>query len=252
MTIAGRVGALAAYSAAMLAIGVGVAVAMARYPGGFDWSYTVISRLASLKYNPGGGAWLSGGLLAGMVLLWPVASRIGRGEYGSGGGFPLTALRVGLVGGALLALEGLFMIDLTGIARKGHEILVLVTLLGLYTGVLGLFLLRMRRGGPAVWPTLLVVLPLLAVGISQLALYFDQRDLGWVDTSWREMGVSVWLSFAFWQWMAVVVLGAGLGFLTATSEAGRQRPADSRWRRRSPPRESDSSAHGPGGMARHT
>jgi hypothetical protein len=239
MKIVGRSVAIAVYSAAMAAIVIGVAVAMARYPGGFDWSYTVISRLASLKHNPAGGAWLSGGLLVGMVLLWPVATRIGRRPDGSDARLPLATLRVGLVGGALLAVEGLFTIDLSGIARKAHELLALLTLLGLYTGVLGLFLLRIRRGGRAVWPAVLVMLPLLAVGMSQLALYFDQRDLGWVDTSWREMGVPVWLSFAVWQWLAVAVLGVGLGYLTTTSEPGRSVAESARSGPRPPPRRGD-------------
>ncbi|MGH7481147.1 MAG: hypothetical protein ACRELV_03260, partial [Longimicrobiales bacterium] len=55
--------------------------------------------------------------------------------------------------------------------------------------------------------------PLVAVGVTQLALYLDQRDLGWVDAGWRAMGVPLWLSFAFWQWLAVALLWVGLGFL---------------------------------------
>jgi hypothetical protein len=216
MKIAGKQRVLAAYAAAMLAIATGVLVAMARYPGGFDWSYSVISRLASLKHNPEGGAWICGGLLVGMVLLWPVANHLARGDSRGRPRFALSALRVGLIGGALLAIEGLFMVDLSGIARKGHEMLALVTLLGLYTGVLGIYVHRIRRGA-SIRPPLFVLVPLIAVGTSQFALYFDQRDLGWVDTSWREMGVPVWMSFAFWQWLAVAVLGAGLGHLTATS-----------------------------------
>jgi hypothetical protein len=31
------------------------------------------------------------------------------------------------------------------------------------------------------------------------------------------MGVPVWLSFAFWQWLAVAFLGLGLGYLVVAS-----------------------------------
>jgi len=62
---ASRNAALLVYAAAVAAIVIGVSVAMARYPGGFDWVYTVISRLASTRHNPDGGRWLSGGLLVG-------------------------------------------------------------------------------------------------------------------------------------------------------------------------------------------
>jgi len=62
--------------------------------------------------------------------------------------------------------------------------------------------------------------PLAAIFITQILIYFDQRDLGWVDHSWREMGVSPWLSFAFWQWLAVAFLWFGLGHLLWSSRYG--------------------------------
>jgi hypothetical protein len=99
--------------------------------------------------------------------------------------------------------------------RKGHELVALATFLGLYGGVLGLYLHRVRASASFLLPALAVVFPLLAVGASQLALYLGQRDLGWVDVSWRELGVPFWLSFAFWQWLALACLAAGLGLLVA-------------------------------------
>ena len=65
-------------------------------------------------------------------------------------------------------------------------------------------------------PLFLVASPLVVIGITQFWLYLDQRDLGWVDTSWRDMGIPLWLSFAFWQWLAIGFLGAGLGLLSFT------------------------------------
>jgi hypothetical protein len=207
--------ALLLFTAASLAVTAGVAVAASRFPGGFDWVYTVISRLGSQRHNPDGAVWLSLSLLVAVCLLWPVAGLLGRGAA-SGGPRPrrsIVALRIGLAGAALLALEGLLTLDLSRIARKGHEAVALATFLGMYGGVLGLYLHRLRRSGSFLWPALLVVLPICAVGISQVVLYLDQRDLGWVDTAWREMGIPFWLSFAFWQWLAVGFLGIGLGVL---------------------------------------
>jgi hypothetical protein len=214
---ASRNGIFIIYTVAIGLLVLGIAVAIGRFPGGFDWSYTVISKLASKKHNPEGAVWLSGGLLAAMILLWPVAGHLGRSGGHAQPRKAIAALRVGLVGGFLLAIEGLFMLDLSTISRKAHEWLALLTMLGLYGGVLGLYWHRIQQHAPFIWPALLVVLPLLAVGASQLGLYFDQRDLGWVNTSWRELGVPLWLSFAFWQWLAVAVLGAGLGHLVATT-----------------------------------
>ncbi len=203
--------ALLLYGVASLTLILGVTAATVQFPGGFDWVYTVISRLGSRTHNPDGAPWLLGSLLAAVALLWPVTNILNDAHARPR--VAITALRIGLIGGALLAVEGLFMLDLSVITRKGHEIVALATFLGLYTGVLGLYLHRIRNYTASLLPALLVILPLCAVGFSQLALYFDQRDLGWVDTAWREMGVPFWLSFAFWQWMAVAFLGMGLGYL---------------------------------------
>jgi hypothetical protein len=195
----------------------GVGIAAASYPGGYDWAYTVISRLASRRHNPAGGVWLSGLLLAGMALLWPAVRRLGsRDGVGAGRGWALLALRLGVVAGVLLGLEGLFAVDLARVGRKAHEALAIVALLGFYTGVLGLSAQRIRHAPGFPWPMVLVIVPILAIGASQLALYFDQRELGWVNTGWRELGVPLWLSFAFWQWLAVAFLGIALGWLCAT------------------------------------
>jgi len=209
--------ALLLYAAAALTVVAGVAVAASRFPGGFDWVYTVISRLGSQRHNPDGAVWLSLSLLVAVFLLWPVARLLGRGAASEDPGpqRSIAALRLGLAGAALLALEGLLTLDLSRIARKGHEAVALATFLGMYGGVLGLYLHRLRQSASFLWPALLVVVPILAVGLSQMALYLDQRDLGWVDTAWREMGIPFWLSFAFWQWLAVAFLGIGLGVLVA-------------------------------------
>jgi hypothetical protein len=205
-------------AAAVLAVAGGTAMAVLHYPGGYDWTYTVISRLASRTHNPTGGAWVSGGLLAGMLLLWPVVERSFRGGASA---LPLAALRLGLGGGVLLGVEGLFVLDYSGVVRKGHELIALLTFTGLYAGVLGGYVQRMRCGAQGGWPALLVVLPLVAIGATQLVLYFDQRELGWVSASWRELGVPFWISFAFWQWAAVGLLGAGLAHLLSRPAAAR-------------------------------
>jgi hypothetical protein len=217
--------ALLYYGAASLIVIFGVAVAAVRFPGGFDWVYMVISKLGSRSHNPVGGLWLSASLLGAVCLLWPVTGLLDQG-LARGSARPLlsiAALRIGLIGAAVLALEGLLTLELSRLARKGHEMVALVTFLGLYGGVLGLYLQRIRHSVSFLWPALLVVLPLCAVAASQLVLYFDQRDLGWVNTGWREMGVPFWLSFAFWQWLSVAFLGIGLGALVAVRNVIPQR-----------------------------
>ena len=80
---------------------------------------------------------------------------------------------------------------------------------------------HIRRGWTG---ALLVAAPLAAIFVAQAVIYFDQRDLGWVDRSWREMGVSPLLSFAFWQWLAVAFLWAGLGHLLWRQRMGVRGP----------------------------
>lgn len=220
-------GALLLYGAAVMAVAIGVIMAASRFPGGYDWAYTVISRLASNRQNPEGGRWLAASLLVAVVLLWPVANHFAW-RFSQGGAMPRLAvgvLRVGLVGGALLAFEGLLNLQLSRQLEKAHEALALATFLGFYGGVLGLYAHRVREALSFVAPALLVILPLCAVGITQLMLYIGQRDLGWVDTNWREFGVPLWLSFAFWQWLAVVFLALGIGYLIAAGGHGGQHPS---------------------------
>jgi hypothetical protein len=210
-----RTGSVAYFAGATLALVVGVTTAALHYPGGFDWVYMVISKLGSNTHNPIGGQWLAASLLAAVVLLWPVVRHLEQrdGLGRDGRRTPIVALRVALVGGILLALEGLRLVDYSGLHRKGHEIIALVTFFGLYGGVLGLYAQRIRRSAISLVPALIVVLPLGAVAASQLTLYLGQRELGWVNTGWRDMGIPFWLSFAFWQWSAIALLGLGMGYL---------------------------------------
>jgi hypothetical protein len=209
------------FAAAASSLILGGAVAAARFPGGFDWTYTVVSHLASTSRNPDGGRWVSGSLLMAVAFLWPVTHHLHR-KFARTAPRPrasIAALRIGLIGGALLALEGLVGLDLSRLGRKGHEAVAVATFLGFYGGVLGLYFHRIRQAASFLVPALLVILPLCAVGVTQLALYLGQAELGWVNPGWREIGVPFWLSFAFWQWLAVAFLGMGLGTLVLTGDA---------------------------------
>lgn len=206
------------YLAALLLWWGGAFLAARSYPAGFDWQYTVMSALASRKHNPAGYMWFAAGLSLSMLLLWPYVTALGQRlramlAPGAGPGLALTAFRIGIVCAALLGVERLTIYDLSRLLYKGHEVIALFAFLGLYGGVFGLLVQLARRQQAFVVPVLLVASPLLAIGLNQLWLYLAQRDLGWVDTSWRAMGIPVWHSFAFWQWLAIVFLWAGAGLL---------------------------------------
>ncbi|MDQ8181453.1 hypothetical protein [Pelagicoccus sp. SDUM812005] len=205
------------YGISIATVALSAAIGAWFYPGGFDWFYEVMSALASRKHNPEGGAWFAAGIALSMAALFPVAYRLYQDAKG---GSRLETLAAWLVGvgvgcGVLVGLERLFVYHLSDLVDKAHEALALVTFLSLFFGNLGLAFTRTRRAGATRWVSAVVVGPLLAIGLSQLALYLDQRDLGWVDAGWREMGIPIWYSFAFWQWLASGALWVSLGLLLA-------------------------------------
>ena len=203
------------YVASLLTLCVGSYMAAQTYPSGFDWFYTVASALASQKHNPEGSVWFAASLSVSMLLLWLYVSSIKTSLRAllPAAGFAITAIRIGLVCGFLLGAERLLIHDLSHWFYKAHESIALLTLLGLYIGILGLLLQLIHYKKSNLFPVLLIVSPLVAIGITELWLYFDQRQLGWVNINWREKGIPIWLSFAFWQWLAIALIWVGLGLL---------------------------------------
>jgi len=207
------------YSAALVVFCSGSTVAALYYPAGFDWHYTVASALASRKHNPTGSAWFAGALSLSMLLLWRYVSILKKvlpKPLPAVAIISFIALRTGLASGAALGLERLFIRDLSSWIYKAHEILGLLAFSGLFIGTLCLLIYAMLRSRIYVFPALLVAGPLVAICVTQFRLYIEQRNLGWVDTSWREMGIPIWVSFAFWQWLAIAALWMGLGLLVFT------------------------------------
>ena len=183
--------------------------------------YGVVSELASRKHNPEGARWFSIALGLSMLLLWPAGSVL-RDTVGERR-WPILALRAGILFGMAVGIERLVFARFSHLVNNGHEALAVGAFAGLYTGLLGLYGQRIRRGWTG---ALAVAAPLAAIFIAQIVIYFDQRDLGWVDHDWREMGVSPLLSFAFWQWIAVAMLWVGLGTCCGRAGPGKQNEAD--------------------------
>lgn len=213
--------AIAGYLASIPIILLGILGSVTVYPGGFDWVYQVMSDLASTKHNPEGGTCFAIGIAAGMtalipvqIFLWNEARSKSRLER-----WASAILGVGVLAGIAIGLERLLLYSLSDLIRKGHELIALLAFFGLYAGTLGIALGRAKRISSYRWVALLVALPLIAVGVSQLSLYFSQRDLGWVDAGWRDLGISIWLSFAFWQWLASGLLWLGIGTLLLSSNS---------------------------------
>jgi hypothetical protein len=205
-----------AFALGLATFWMGVVMAARFFPDQpYDWMYSVVSELASRKHNPEGGRWFSTALGISMLLLWPAVSVL-RDTVGQRR-WPILALRAGILFGMAVGIERLVFARFSHFVNNGHEALAVGAFAGIYTGLLGLYGQRIRRGWTG---ALAVAAPLAAIFVAQAAIYFDQRDLGWVDRHWREMGVSPLLSFAFWQWIAVAMLWVGLGHLLWTSRSG--------------------------------
>lgn len=199
------------YSLSLATLAVSVAISSALYPTFYDWQYTVVSALASPKHNPQGYAYLSAGIALSMGMLLPYASSLtvsGSAERRS-----VRALKVGLAFGILTGVESWANPAWPDSLDKVHEALALFCFLFTYGGVLGYAIYRAKADRRLIWPAILIVAPIASIGICQLTLYLDQRDLGWVDQSWREMGIPLWQSFAFWQWIALWSLWAATGLI---------------------------------------
>ncbi|HEY8994167.1 MAG TPA: hypothetical protein VIM71_05880 [Lacunisphaera sp.] len=215
------------YGIATAVLVAGIGLAAKRFPGSFDWTYTVISALASRKHNPDGAAWFAGALAIAMACLWPVVNAVVRN--GSDAERPPRwvelALRVGVVCGVAVGVERLAFQHFSSVVRKGHELIALAAFLAFYVGVVGLHLHRIRQQRASPWVAALVVLPLLGVGFREGWLYFAQRHLGWSDYDWKGTGAPLWLSFAWWQWLAAAMLWLAIGHLLVSVAAkGRARP----------------------------
>jgi hypothetical protein len=209
--------ALVSYALATVILGVGMALAAARYPGGsFDWAYTVISALASRKHNPDGAAWFAGAIAAAMACLWPVVVELTRN--GAAPRWVAVALRVGVVCGVFVGVERLVFHHFSDVVRKGHELVALVSFLGFYPGVLGLYAHRVKVRRGFLLPAVVAVVPLLGVGVREFYLYLAQRGIGWTNYDWRGHGAPLWLSFALWQWLAAVLLWLAVGHLLVTAQ----------------------------------
>ncbi|MDQ8185776.1 hypothetical protein [Pelagicoccus sp. SDUM812002] len=188
-----------------------VAIASNLYPTFYDWQYTVVSALASSKHNPQGYAYLSAGISISMAFLFPYAA--GLTVLKPGEKRSVRALKTGIIFGILTGVESLATPGWPASLDKVHEALALFCFLFTYGGILGYAISRAKSNRSLIWPAAVIVAPIAAIGICQLSLYLGQRDLGWVDQSWRDMGIPLWQSFAFWQWIALWSLWAAAGMI---------------------------------------
>lgn len=201
------------YPSAMGVLFAGVGLSLYSFPGPFDWRYRVVSSLISQIDNPGGNAFFAAGLALTCFMLIPLAGffRVRLHPYA-----PRTAtlafhsLRLGFIFAVVVGLERLFFRNLSAHIHKAHELIALVAFAGLFIGVVGFWLAcawRLQKQRPVSVGALGLIFltsgaPMIGAATSQAYLYFVPNQLGWVGPHWAALGVPLYLSFAFWEWIA--------------------------------------------------
>lgn len=192
----------------------GLALCAWLFPGAFDWRYQAMSNLASSAKNPAGYLFWSLAVALSIVMGLPTCGYFARRFALSSplmSAYAAFALRAGYLAGILLGFETAFFPNYGGLIYKAHEITAIITIAGIYLGVAGFWycltawLVKVRRRpawfGASVF--LLPAIPMTGVMLSQAWLFFDPNRPGWVSREWIALGIPVWLSFAFWEWLAV-------------------------------------------------
>jgi hypothetical protein len=187
------------FPAALAVLCFAIACAAHFFPGPFDWRYQTVSSLLSQVSNPRGSYYFCIGLTLTFAMLLPLPgyyrARLER-RAPRLVAFSFHALRVGFLAALIIGLERLTIRNLADYSPKGHESLAIVAFFGHFFGLAGFWLALSR-------PAALVSLsPLLGIAASQAYLYFVPNELGWVGPHWADLGVPLYLSFAFWEWVA--------------------------------------------------
>lgn len=184
------------------------------FPGGYDWRYDVMCRLGYGWVNPDGSVFWSLALCLICVMGWPCCgyfhARL-RGTSPRMSAFAAWSLRVGLAAGFIVGLDGVFLPRLEGLLPKLHEIMATLAFAAIFFGVIGFWIamiwwLRRARHwsiSGCLMLSLGVVIPFAGAMVSQAYIFFFRKDLGWVGPDWAEQGVPLYLSFAFWEWLAI-------------------------------------------------
>lgn len=185
-----------------------------RFPGGYDWRFDVMCRLGYPHANPDGSVYWAAALALTCIMGVPCCGYFHRRLARTAPKLAAAArllLGAGLSLGMVIGLDGIFLPKLNEMAPKLHETVATAAFAAIFFGVLGFWSvmtrwLRAARHWSAAACTLLslsVLVPMAGAMISQAYLFFAPGDLGWVGPDWAEKGVPVYLSFAFWEWLAI-------------------------------------------------
>jgi hypothetical protein len=194
-----------------LSVGVfasGMWLASLYFPTPFHWRYGLISSLLSRKDNPHGYVFANAAMILSMPLASPVFRELSRALESRhprltrvAWGFAIC----GLLFAVVVGFEKLLGFSLSSHVRKLHEICAGIALLSV-TGATIIYAVLCHETTP-LWSKILtfalVVFAPAGMCCSQWYVRRFRPELGWVDSEWDARDVSVFLSFALWQWLFV-------------------------------------------------
>ena len=199
---------------------IGLWMAGERYPSQYDWRYMTISSLLYSDRNPDGYRWAWAGIVLCAMggLCWTaLLVRDWRRRHAQRLPIGIWALAVGYACMLCCALPQQALLPIP----KVHEMLALSAFFGICIGIVQLTFQAVERrcrdgmyrfpGGPRVFAGLVAGAALLPIVLAVAAPAYVSLafpELPWVGFEWRERGVPVYLSFAFWEWITCMVFSA--------------------------------------------
>lgn len=196
----------------------GLWIAAELYPSEYDWRYMTISSLLYPDRNPDGYRWAWGGVaLCGLGGLSWVAASIWNRRPSNAADWPagIWAMALGYICMVCCALLPARFLHIP----RSHDILALSAFVGVCIGTVHLTYRAVNRSvrrrarrsipQPSIYACVIAgaaLLPILLVSITQAYVSHAFPQLPWVGLAWRAQGVPAYLSFAFWEWVACLVL----------------------------------------------
>lgn len=205
---------------------VGIFAAVRHFPGPFDWQYRMVSGLASQVDNPEGYWRFCIAIAFCFALVFPLAGYLAQRlstPLSKLARYSQKSFQLGSICGFMVGIERGLIYDISKTFFKAHEVVALIAFFGVFLGILGFSICwfasewQQKRASLATVVLLLICLPFVGAATSQLVIYLKYRHYGWVTPYWRELGRPVYISFAFWQWLASVGAFASMGCLVLLS-----------------------------------
>jgi hypothetical protein len=199
----------------VLAFWSGMLMAARSYPSEYDWQYITISSLVYPDRNPNGHLWAWGGIaLCGLAGLYWMAALVRGGKQAGVAKRPIGIWVLGL--GYLCMMCSALLPERLLRIPKSHEFFALAAFvcicIGLVHSTFKVVARSVRLGNLPGSPRLhagilagVVLSPIVLAALAQAYVSYALPALPWVSPAWRERGVPVYLSFAFWEWVTCAV-----------------------------------------------